>query len=317
MEENWDYLIVLDACRYDYFSRVYQDYFQGKLSKVKSKGTGTFEWCTKSFKERYDDVVYVSANPYINSKHATKDFQAKDHFYKIIDVWDWGWDKELGSVHPKEVNEATITTKAHNPDKRLIIHYLQPHAPYINYNISASGFPCPDVKEGRVLTGIHKNQSEDQKMAINNIPKGLENLLRILGSITYLIDKKGFPMVNLEWKTREIFGLPATSPMDAMRRKVGIHGLREAYLNNLRFVLEFVTELLESLSGITVITADHGERLGEMGSYSHGSEIPDPLLYEVPWFEVSETKPRKLPKNDDEKRRIQKVIKEMKGVGVV
>jgi len=68
MDEEWDYLIVLDACRYDYFSKLVGTYLQGKLEKVYSPASCTLEWCKKSFKEYYNDVVYVSANPYINSK---------------------------------------------------------------------------------------------------------------------------------------------------------------------------------------------------------------------------------------------------------
>ncbi len=29
IEEDWDNLIILDACRYDFFERVYKDYLAG------------------------------------------------------------------------------------------------------------------------------------------------------------------------------------------------------------------------------------------------------------------------------------------------
>jgi len=50
MEEDWDYLIILDACRYDFFSWMYSKYFEGKLIKAKSVGSCTVEWLIKSFR---------------------------------------------------------------------------------------------------------------------------------------------------------------------------------------------------------------------------------------------------------------------------
>ena len=37
-EENWDNLIVFDACRYNYFEKIYPDYLEGNLSKVHNRG---------------------------------------------------------------------------------------------------------------------------------------------------------------------------------------------------------------------------------------------------------------------------------------
>ena len=112
----------------------------GELKKAVSVGSSTTEWCKGSFKKRYDDVVYISANPHINSKFEVKGFNAKDHFFRVIDVWKWGWNEGLGTVHPKKVNEAVQTFKDNYSDKRFIIHYLQPHEPYIGYNLRAVGF---------------------------------------------------------------------------------------------------------------------------------------------------------------------------------
>jgi len=98
---NWKYLIVLDACRYDYFEKVYKDYSiirTGKLEKVYSPDSTTIEWFERIFEGRkVDDIVCVSANPYINSKGIPHEgFNPKlivSRFYKVIDIWDWGWDE--------------------------------------------------------------------------------------------------------------------------------------------------------------------------------------------------------------------------------
>ena len=74
--------------------------------------------------------------------------------------------------------------------------------------------------------------------------------------------------------------------MDAVRRKYGNRGLRKAYLSNLRGVLEEVTGLLRCLSGRVVITADHGEHLGESMCYTHTGGSESPYLRDVPWLEI-------------------------------
>ena len=49
MKEKWDYLIALDACRYDYLKQLRHKYFQGTLEKSKSASSVTMERMDKSF----------------------------------------------------------------------------------------------------------------------------------------------------------------------------------------------------------------------------------------------------------------------------
>jgi len=49
MNQKWDYLILLDACRYDFLKRLRHKYFQGTLDKRKSASCVTMERTDKSF----------------------------------------------------------------------------------------------------------------------------------------------------------------------------------------------------------------------------------------------------------------------------
>lgn len=40
-EIDWKYLIILDACRHDYFEKVYSNFFSGELRKVRSADCAT------------------------------------------------------------------------------------------------------------------------------------------------------------------------------------------------------------------------------------------------------------------------------------
>jgi len=286
VKEYWDYLIVLDACRYDYFSELYRGYLRGELKKVISPGSSTLEWCKKSFQEVYSDVIYISANPYINSKGRIEGFNASNHFCKVIDVWDWGWNEEFGTVHPKTVNEAVQSFKDDYPNKRFIIHYLQPHAPYLGYKPRIPGFPRPQISRDHPLVGVQKGRN------YRVFELTLVKFLAILTKPARLFGGNGCNAHAL-WKICELLNLPPVSPLDAVRRKFGDTGLRQAYVQNLRLVLEYVARLVENLSGVTVITSDHGERLGEGGRYSHSHGCRNPLLLEVPWFVVEKAIRRK------------------------
>lgn len=290
MKEDWDYLIVLDACRYDYFAAMWKKYFEGILEKRISLGSCTLEWCLESFKDYYPDVVYISANPYINSKIEIDGFDAKKHFYKIVDVWDFGWNRELGTVLPETVNKVAQSLVRKFPQKRFIIHYLQPHAPYISLTFRSVGFPNPKMRHNRVLTGIQNQYDKEY----------FEKLIKIAKFFIKANIAKAYARTLL-WKIRELLGLPPHTPMDDIRRKYGVKGLRKAYSENLKIVLSQVARLCNGLLRCDfhkqiVITSDHGELLGERCKYGHG--IRDSRVLEIPWLKIKNVKVRNTLEKD-------------------
>jgi len=279
MEKDWDNLIILDACRYDYFKKLYHPYLKGDLTKAYSLGSSTIEWCKNSFQEKRDDVVYVSSNPFINSKVDVLNFKALDLFHAVINVWDWGWNKELGTVHPKTVNDVVKKIKDYYFDKRLIIHYLQPHEPYLCY-AGSIGFPKPKPHSWAFMSVFEMFKLDGLGPLNTLLSKLFDKLSKLSAGNARLTG------VSPLWKIREFLNLPATSPLEAVRRKVGDVGLRAAYADNLRFVLKYVAKIVKDLPGVTIVTSDHGERLGEGKRYSHPPGLFDPLLIEIPWFKV-------------------------------
>ncbi|MBD3155767.1 MAG: hypothetical protein GF368_03875 [Candidatus Aenigmarchaeota archaeon] len=132
LKKNWDVLIVLDACRYDIFKEVCREKkIKGELHRVSSVGSSTIEWVKKNFETDCSDIVYYSSNPYV-SKYLIRKTFGKRKFYDIIPVWDFGWDEELKTVPPEKVNEAFFKyCKDYPSEKKAIIHYMQPHHPFI------------------------------------------------------------------------------------------------------------------------------------------------------------------------------------------
>lgn len=127
MEEDWDYLIVLDACRYDTFKEVVDE----RAKYVISGGTATGVWMVWNFREKYKDVIYIAGNPHFASVHLKKTL-GFNPFYMVKEVWDYGWDSTLKTVPPEEVTIAALDTLKKFPEKRMIIHYNQPHHPFLS-----------------------------------------------------------------------------------------------------------------------------------------------------------------------------------------
>lgn len=261
MEENWDYLLVLDACRHDYFKRLHKSYLtSGKLYKAFSPASSTPNWCKKVFRDYYEDTVYVSANPFVNSSVEVRGVEGYKHFYKVIDVWDKGWKEDKGTVPPENVNRAVLAARDEYPDKRIVAHYMQPHAPYLTLELQGSSGKINQVTNKK-SSGLFSKMREH----VNEI------FLRIFSHKPI-------------WKLREKLNQPPANPVDATLREVGEKGLRKAYEENLKIALEKITCLSKELSGKIVITADHGELLGEEGLYEHPGWKVHPILREVPWF---------------------------------
>lgn len=131
MDEDWDYLVVLDACRYDYFKEICN--ISGKLKKKFSGGTHTVPWIKYNFDDEFPETVYVSSNPQVSKYKLRKLFGRTSPFFHLEEVWDWGFDEELNTVHPRTVTSSAIELSKKYTDKRIIVHYLQPHKPFIAY----------------------------------------------------------------------------------------------------------------------------------------------------------------------------------------
>ena len=123
MQEDWDNLLILDACRYDMFERL--NGVAGTLQSRRSNGSATREFVHNTFVgETLHDTVYVTANPFVS-------MDASDAFHATVDLWRTDWNDELGTVEPNVVTEAVLTAADRYPDKRLVGHFIQPHHPFI------------------------------------------------------------------------------------------------------------------------------------------------------------------------------------------
>ncbi|WP_336326819.1 hypothetical protein [Halovenus sp. HT40] len=125
LSEDWDNCIILDACRFDTFRDLEPELScSGTLSKVKSKGTRTVKFLERNFPDEYNDIVYVTVNPFVTTV-------LDDPFYKTEYVDATEKDKKAGAILPETVLNSALQANSDYPNKRLIIHFLQPHHPFV------------------------------------------------------------------------------------------------------------------------------------------------------------------------------------------
>lgn len=258
VDESWDNLIILDACRFDVFKKL-NKIIDGKLESRISRGSCTKDFLIENFikhpqRTSFKDIVYVTANPYV-------DLLLHGKFYKIYSVWKNGWNDHLKTVPPQNVVKESFKAYKENRDKRLIVHFMQPHSPFLE------------------LESYHGT--------------GLENLRN-----TALRKKERH--LDIGW-----WDFVENGELD-------IEQVLLAYKRNLITVLYYVDVLVNSLSGKTVITSDHGNLFGErphilypFKEYGHPLGLRVKQLVEVPWLIID----RKDGKNYEKERIRQRIAK--------
>ncbi|TKX86042.1 hypothetical protein EXE43_10430 [Halorubrum sp. SS5] len=232
--EDWDTLVILDACRYDMFAE--QNTLPGTLEARVSKGSSTVEFLEANFTNKdLRDTVYVTGNPQYYNNHK----RINANFHNVQNIWmEDGWDSESGTVLPRAVTEAALKAHDQYPNKRIIIHYIQPHFPFIGSDVGKGSFEHED-DELNIWEKLFTGELEEDNETIWN-----------------------------------------------------------AYNRNLAVTLPHVERLLKNVDGRTVVTADHGNLVGErvypipIKEWGHPRGLYVQPLIKVPWL-VTESKNRR------------------------
>lgn len=123
-KEDWNWLIILDACRYDFFEKVAfpkikEIYPNAKLEKRISLASDTVGVLNKF--PKFLDIVVVTGHPFV--------LQRKKLFTRIIDA---GFDYNLSTCPPWFMERAFhLYYNSIIKHKRKLLWFLQPHHPFI------------------------------------------------------------------------------------------------------------------------------------------------------------------------------------------
>lgn len=221
MSEDWDTLVIADACRYDYFDE--ESELSGVLESRYSPASMSYGFMQNSFFGRqFHDTVYVTANPFAAEL-------PDNTFHDVVSLVDEWYENEAGTVPPEVMRKETLKAHSKYPNKRIISHFMQPHEPF--------------------LSDFGQKVSE-----------------------------------NLNWAGNQYH----------LSQKQSLHDLRQAYCENVDIILDEVTELIDNISGRVVVSADHGEMLGErlypvpIRGFEHPESIYTNELIKVPWLIIED-----------------------------
>jgi hypothetical protein len=184
---EWDVLVILDACRVDLMRQVAGEYdFVGSpdaVDTVWSVGSKSNEWMERTFAADYRDEIersaYVTGNPY----SAKVDFEAEPAV--LDEVWRDAWSDEHSTILPRPLTDRAIATWRNGAVDRLIVHYMQPHAPFVDHpEIGSYGDP---EDFGRDFGDIWARAGDD--IPFERIwPAYRDNLRLVMDDLNLLLD---------------------------------------------------------------------------------------------------------------------------------
>lgn len=168
MKEDWDNLIILDTCRYDALAEVAKQSVDFRISR----GSSTPEFLKENFANgTFSDTVYVTSNPWVNNI-------CRQSVYKIISVWKYEWNDKIGTVYPEKMVEYALKTKNKYPNKRYIVHFLQPHWWYLS-DPELSRLSVENHPKGRII-GSPWKLIENGVVDITRIKKAYKKDLKLV-----------------------------------------------------------------------------------------------------------------------------------------
>ncbi|MDT3434231.1 hypothetical protein [Haloarcula sp. 1CSR25-25] len=130
-EDDWDALLLLDACRPDALRAVASEYnfIPEDVPVHYSVGSSSASWMRRTFTDRYQDEIkntnYVTANP--NSDRLL----TGSEFGQFVEVWKTEYNEDAGTTLARSVTNHAINVHRQDPNARLMAHYMQPHFPSV------------------------------------------------------------------------------------------------------------------------------------------------------------------------------------------
>lgn len=220
-EFDWDLVIVLDACRADLMKEVYEEYdFINEFDSIRSVASKSQQWMDRTFIDNYrqeiSETIYITANMFSRRLDPS-------NFHYLDEVWKTHWDDELGTVPPRPLTDRAITELRRRDPERLIVHYMQPHYPFIENKIADGiNLDFAFYREGSETNVWSKLESGDvSKEQVWEAYR--DNLRLVMDDVELLLDNADVDSAIItadhgnSFGTLGIYGHPPSAPLSCLR----------------------------------------------------------------------------------------------------
>lgn len=248
-DKDWDVLILLDTCRVDALEAVADEYdFLNEVGSLKSVGGSSAEWIARTFDTSHRDDIsqaaYLSANT---------------HAEGVLDI-KW---QNTGEKH------ATYRALRHTPtvdiDDLGKVEYLFKYEPW-----------GEDGPRGHEKGMTPPRYVTDRAIQVNRKADFDRLVLHYFQPHSPWVANALEEDRDLKEYEDDWWGY--------LTETGDVESVWEAYLDDLRYVLDDVEILLENIDADRVaISADHGEAFGEYGILGHKNGSLHPKVRNVPW----------------------------------
>ncbi|ELZ86147.1 hypothetical protein C453_10028 [Haloferax elongans ATCC BAA-1513] len=220
-EDEWDLLIILDACRIDTLREVADEYeFIREIDTRWSVGTQSAEWIAKTFTKTYEREIqktsYITGNPFSDRVLKEKRYPPVVNNTIPFDIANWNvaegtdfndldivWqesDDTYNVVLPDVLTDRVIKAGREGTQDKIIVHYMQPHLPYIGEAIK-TGRPATEV-EAKGYELMERGQAQREEV----YPLYRETLRYVLDDVEELLENIDAEKVAITADHGEAFG---------------------------------------------------------------------------------------------------------------
>jgi len=228
LERDWDVLIILDTCRVDALRQVSDEYeFIDDVDRIWSLGGTSPEWIAHTFdrkhREELSKTAYITSNPHAKTvledrKPLKEHPSAARRFYRygrwdpvkveelaLYDpVFSYQSDVEIEGIDhvgdvtpPRYITDRAISVDREESPERMIIHYMQPHYPWVSRAI----------RENRELKEWEKNPNRTKTAGWERVFGAyLDDLRYVLDDVRILLNNIEADKVAISADHGDAFG---------------------------------------------------------------------------------------------------------------